>query len=98
MISHENCAAINKEKTGSILNGMLSVKPLSLGFGSNSGEVAEVVVFSAIGDGFQIFGITTVGDADTRDLPLLCHGNGFGFRNKGFVGQLIPRDPAAFFD
>ena len=75
---------------------MLPVKLLSLGDRRNRGKVAEVVVFTAIGDGFQVFGITPVGNAHARDLPLLCHGNGFGFRNKGFVGQLIPRDPAAF--
>ena len=97
MISHENCAAINKEKTGSILNGMLSVKPLSLGFGSNSGEVAEVVVFSAIGDGFQIFGITTVGDADNGDLALLCHIYRLLFFYNGIIGKLIPSNSAALF-
>ena len=29
------------------------------------GEVAQVVVFAAIGDGFQVFRLTPVGDADT---------------------------------
>ena len=47
-----NCTAINKEKTISILNGMLMVKILCLAFGRNRGQVAEVVVFAAVGDGF----------------------------------------------
>ena len=50
---------------------MLSVKFLSVGFGRNRGEVAEVIVFAAVGDRFQVFGISTVGDADTGDLRLL---------------------------
>ena len=49
---------------------MLKVKLLCLGFGRNRGEVTEVVVFTAIGDGFEIFGVPTVGDADTCDLGL----------------------------
>ena len=47
---------------------MLSVKQLSLGIGRNRGEVAEVIVFAAVGDGFQVFGTPAVGDADLNDL------------------------------
>ena len=75
---------------------MLSVKPLSLGFGRNRGEIAEVVVFSAIGDGFQIFGITTVGDANTGDLALLCHVYCLLFFYNRIIRKLISGDPAAF--
>ena len=74
---------------------MLSVKPLSLGFGRNRGEIAEVVVFSAIGDGFQIFGITTVGDANTGDLALLCHVYCLLFFYNRIIRKLISGDPAA---
>ena len=41
------------------------VKILFLGFGGNRGQVAEVVIFTSIGDGFEVFRITTVGNADT---------------------------------
>ena len=34
-------------------------------------QVTEVVIFAPIGDGFQVFGIPTVGDANTGDLTLL---------------------------
>ena len=47
---------------------MLPVKLLSLGDRRNRGKVAEVVVFTAIGDGFQVFRISPVGDADLNDL------------------------------
>ena len=47
---------------------MLTVKLLSLGFWRNGGQVSEVIVFTAVGDGFQVFGISTVGDADLNDL------------------------------
>ena len=69
---------------------------LHLLFRGNRGQISQIVIFGAIGYGFQVFGITPVGNAHARDLPLLCHGNGFGFRNKGFVGQFISGDPAAF--
>ena len=38
---------------------------LFLGNSRNRGQVAEVVVFAAVGDGFEVFGISAVGDADT---------------------------------
>ena len=52
---------------------MLSVKLLSLGRRRNRGQVAEVIILTAIGDGFQVFSISAVGDADTGDLSLFCH-------------------------
>lgn len=76
-------------KTGSL--------SLHLLFRGNRREISEVVVFAAVGDGFQIFGISPVGDADACDLSLLRHGNGFWFGNEGFVGKLVSRDPAALF-
>ena len=37
-----------------------------------------------------------MGDANTCNLPLLRHGNCFGFGNEGFVGQFVAGNPAAF--
>ena len=59
---------------------------LCLYFRRNRGEVAEVIVFTAIGDGFQVFGISTVSDADTGDLALLCHIHSLLFFYNGTVG------------
>ena len=90
------CTAINKEKAVSILNGMLTVKLLSLSIGRNRGEVTEVVAFTAVGDGFQVFCIAPVGDADTGDLTLLCHIYRLMFLHNGVIGKLIPGNSAAF--
>ena len=68
---------------------------LSLGFRRNRGEVTEVVILAAVGDGFEVFGITPVGDADTGDLPLFCHTYCLLFFNNGIVRKLIPGDSAA---
>ena len=76
---------------------MLSVKPLSWGFGRNGGQVAEVVVFAVIRDGFQVFRISAVGDANTGDLSLFCHLYCSLLFHNGVVGKLIPGDPAALF-
>ena len=76
---------------------MLSVKLLSLGIRRNRGEVAEVVVFTVVGDGFQVFGISTVGDADTGDLALLCHVYCLLFFHNRIVGELIASDSASVF-
>ena len=97
-MNEQKCTAINKEKAVSILNGMLTVKILGLDFGGNRGQVAEVVVFATVGDRFEVFGISTVGDADTGDLPLLCHVYCLLFFHNGIVGKVIPGDPAALFD
>ena len=93
----QNCTAINKEKAVGILNGMLTVKMLGLGFGRNGRQVTEVIIFTSVGDGFEVFGISVVGDANTCDLTLLCHIYRLLFLNDGVVGKLIPGDPAAFF-
>ena len=76
---------------------MLTVKMLGLDFGRNRGQVAEVVVFAAIGDGLQIFGITAVSDADTGDLSLFCHIYCLLFFYNGIVRKLIPGDSATLF-
>ena len=70
---------------------------LSLGIRRNGGQVTEVVVFTAIGDGFEVFGISPVSDADTGDLTLLSHIYCLLFFNDRIVGKLIPGDSAAFF-
>jgi hypothetical protein len=46
---------------------VLTVKPLSFGFRRNRGEIAEVVVFAAVGDGVQILSVTAVSNTDTSD-------------------------------
>ena len=92
-----NCTAINKEKTISILNGMLTVKILCLAFGRNRGKVTKVVVFAAVWYGFEVFGISAGGDADAGDLSLLCHIYCLLFLYNGTIGKLVPGDPAAFF-
>ena len=69
----------------------------SLGSGRNGGQIAQIVVLAAVGDGFEVFGIATVGDADTGDLALLCHIYRLLFFYNGIVGKLIPSDPAALF-
>ena len=48
-------------------------------------------------DGFQVFGITPVGDADAGDLPLFCHVHSLLLLHNGIVGKLIACDPAALF-
>ena len=76
---------------------MLSVKLLSLGFWRNGVQVAEVIIFAAVGDGFEIFGISTVGDSDTGDLALFCHVYCLLFLHNGIVGKLIACDSATLF-
>ena len=76
---------------------MLSVKILGLGIGRNGGQVAEVVIFAAVGDGFEVFSIPAMGDADTGDLALFCHVYCLLFLYNGIVGKLVPGDSAAFF-
>ena len=63
--------------------------------GRNRGEIAEIVVFAAVGDGFQIFRISTVGDAHTGDLSLLCHIYRLLFFNDRIVRKLVPGNFAA---
>ena len=76
---------------------MLTVKLLSLGIRRNGGQVAEVVVFIAVRDGFEIFGISAVGDSDTGELSLLCHVYCLMLLDDGIVGKLIPGDSATLF-
>ena len=75
---------------------MLTVIFLSLGFWRNRGQISEIVVFTAIGDRFQVFGIYAVDDNDTGDLPLFCHIYCLLFFYNGIVRELIPGDSAAF--
>ena len=86
-----------KNKAVSFPRGMLTVLFLSLNFRRNGGEIAEVVVFTAVGNRFQVFGIPTVGDADTGDLSLFCHVYCLLFFYDGIVRKLIPGDSAALF-
>ena len=76
---------------------MLTVKLLGLGFGRDRGQVSEVIVFTAVGDGFEIFGVPTVSDTDTGDLSLFCHIYCLLFFHNGIVRKLIPGDSAALF-
>ena len=59
--------------------------------------MTEVVVFATVGDRFEVFGISTVGDADTGNLTLLSHIYCLLFFNDRIVGKLIPGDSAALF-
>ena len=86
---------LKKEKTVSVR--ALTVKLLSVGFRRNRGQVAEVVVFTAVRDGFEVFRISTVGDANTGDLTLLYHVYCLLFFYNGIVRKLIAGNPAAFF-
>ena len=88
--------AINKEKAVSV-PGNADGKLLSLGIRRNRGQIAEVVVFAAVGDGFEVFGISTVGDAHTGDLAMLCHIHRLLLCNDRVIGKLIAGDPAALF-
>ena len=69
----------------------------SLGSGRNGGQIAQIVVFAAVGDGFEIFRIASMGDAHSGDLPLLCHVDCLLLFHNGIVGKLIPGDSAALF-
>ena len=70
---------------------------LGLGFGRNGRKVTEVIIFTSVGDGFEVFGISTVGDADTGDLTLLGHIYSLLFFYNRIIRKLIPGDPAALF-
>ena len=59
--------AINKEKTVSAQRST-DGQILGVGFWRNRRQVTEVIFFTSVGDGFQVFGISTVGDADLNDL------------------------------
>ena len=63
--------------------GGLERYSLCLGFRGNRGEIPQIVIFAPIGDGFQVFGFSPVGDADICGLSLLCHGNNLRLGNEG---------------
>ena len=77
---------------------MLSVKLLSLGIRRYRGQVTQIIIFAAVGDGFEVFRLASVGDADSGDLALFGHVHGLLFFHDGIVGKLIAGDPAALFD
>lgn len=53
-----------EEKTVSVRNNA-DGQNIMPGIREKQGQVAEVIVFTAIRDGFQVFSISSVGDADT---------------------------------
>ena len=69
---------------------------LFLGFRGNRGKIPQIVIFALVGNGFQIFRVTPVGDADAGDLSLLCHGYSLLLPHNGSIGKPIPCNPAAF--
>lgn len=71
---------------------MLTVPKLFPSFGRSGGDVTQIIVFAAIGNGFQVFAISSVSDANTGDLALLCHIYCLLFLYNGIVGKLIPGD------
>ena len=52
-------------------------------FRENRGEISKIVILASVGDGFQVFGISPVGDADICGLSLLCRGNSFRLGHEG---------------
>lgn len=77
---------------------MLTVPKLFPSFGRSGGDVTQIIVFAAIGNGFQVFAISSVSDANTGDLALLCHIYCLLFLYNGIVGKLIPGDSSTLFD
>jgi hypothetical protein len=73
----------------------LAVKALCSGFGRYGGQVAQVIVFTAIGDGFEVFRISPVGDAHTSNLALFCHSLLFFY--NAIIRKLIAGNSAALF-
>ena len=63
---------------------------LHLLFRGNRGQISQIVIFGAIGVGFQVFGISPVGDSDACNLPLLRHVHSLLLLYNGVVGKLIP--------
>ena len=88
--------AINEEKTGSVFADTAGFV-LAFRAGRNGREIPQIVIFAAVGDGFQIFGVSAVGDADTGDLALLCHVYRLLLFYNGIIGKLIPGDSACLF-
>ena len=88
---------MNTGRISLIYMTMLKVILLSLGIGRNGWQVSQIVVFVSVRDGFQVFRISAVGDADTGDLSMLCHVYCLLFFYNGIVGKLIPGDSAALF-
>ena len=69
---------------------------LCLGFRGNRREIPQIVIFAPVGDGFQVFDVSPMGDAHTGNLTLFCHIYCLLLFYKGIVGKLIPCNPAAF--
>ncbi len=67
-----------------------------MGVWRNRGKVSKVVILTAVGDGFQIFRISPVGDTHTGDLALLCHIYRLLLFYNRIVGKLVTGDPTAF--
>ena len=76
---------------------MLTVIILSFGFRRNRGKIAQIVIFAAIGDGFEVLSITAVGNADTSDPSSLCHVHCLLLLHNGIVGKLIAGNSAILF-
>jgi len=62
------------------------------------GQVTQIVVLTAIRNGFEIFCITTMGNANTGDSALLGHIDSLLLRNNGVIRKLITSDSATFFN
>ena len=60
-------------------------------------QVAQVIVVAAIGDGFEVFCISPVGDTHTSDLALFCHSHSLLFFYNGIIRKLIPGNSATLF-
>ena len=90
-----NCIFNNPRKSAGVTpnsGGCCSV------VGRNRGQTAQIIIFAAVGDGFEVFRFATVGDADACNLALLGHVHGLLFFDDGIVGKLVAGDPAALLD
>ena len=65
--------------------------------GEKRRQIAQIVIFTAVGNGFKIFCVTSVGDAYAGDLPLFGHIDCLLLFYNGVVRELVPGDLAAFF-
>ena len=62
----------------------------------NGRQIAKVVVFAAVGNGFQILGISPVSDSHAGDLTMPCHIHRLLLFYNGLVRQLIAGNLAIF--
>ena len=80
-----------------IQNEVNNFKRYCGGLAGYGGEVSQVVVFRAVGQGFQVFGVFPVCDAYAFDFSVFCKADAFLFGDGGAVGKLVAGDASAAF-